>query len=269
MSVIKLGLDPGHGGSDLGTIGQKAKEKDVVLKIALKVRDILSQYENVEIYMTRTTDVDVSLEERAKFANSVGATGFISIHANAASSPKARGTEVWVWKKGYEAEKMALSILRALAQIPYPSLLPRYCIATEGNQFETYLLQDDVLQATIPLAYYELDNRGVKEANFYVLKYTTMPAVLVETAFITNPEEEDMLINRYEEFAQAIADGIVKYYGLTPKPKEKTWEEIQQEALVWAKTVGLLNSPHDINESMTVGLWAVLEKRKREDLKWY
>lgn len=220
--------------------------------------------------MTRTDDRDVSLESRVQLANNLPADLFISIHANAATNPSARGTEVYCYRRGGVGEQVASRIVYELSLIPYYTSqltlnpnLPVSMFVVEGED-------NPVLMKLVNMEgeLYELDNRGLKEANFYVLRNTTMPAVLVETAFLTNPEEEKMLIERYSEFAGAIATGILKHYGISPKPKEKTWEDIQREAIQWAVQVGLLKQEHDINAPMTMGLWAVLEKRKREDLKW-
>lgn len=271
MSKIKVCIDPGHGGLDSGAVGQQTVEKDITLKISLEVKKILEQYEAFQIFMTREDDRYVSLASRVGIANNIPADIFISIHANGSTNPFARGTEVYCFRKGGIGEQIASKIVYELSLIPYYSL--QQCdIKSSINMFIVEEKEDKPLLIKLvnkEEVIYELENRGLKEANFYVLKNTIMPAVLVETAFITNPEEEKILIERYNEFANAIATGILKYYGIAPKPKTKTWEDIQREAIQWAIEVGLLKQEHDINTPMTIGLWAVLEQRKRHDLKWY
>ncbi|NME94612.1 N-acetylmuramoyl-L-alanine amidase [Clostridium cochlearium] len=180
---IKVCLDAGHGGYDPGAIGPTGvKEKDVTLSITLKVGRILKQ-NGVDVVYTRTTD-NVSwpsnesedLKKRCDIANAFNAQYFVSIHANSASISEAKGTEVYYSPGSVNGEKLAKYI------------------------------QDEVVKAT------ELYNRGIKTANFYVLRNTNAPAALVETGFISNPKEEQLLKSDafQEKMAQAIAKGILR-----------------------------------------------------------
>lgn len=173
----KIVIDPGHGGKDPGAIGPSGlQEKDVVLKVALKVRDLLESY-GYTVIMTRTTDVYLSLQERCDIANNNDADLFISIHNNSFSDPSANGTETF-------------------------SYLPN----DEGGQVAK-LMQSKLIEAL------GLRNRGHKTADFYVLRNTKMPAVLTELAFISNPKEEALL--KTDEFqtksAKAIVDSIIGF----------------------------------------------------------
>lgn len=170
-------VDPGHGGSDPGAIGPNGlQEKDVVLKVGLKVRDLLESY-GYTVVMTRKTDIYVSLQERCDIANNSEADFFISIHNNSFGNSSAHGTETFSYYSNDLGAQLARSIQNNLV-----SALGRY-------------------------------NRGHKTADFYVLRNTKMPSALAELAFISNPTEEALL--KTDEFqtkaAKAIVQGIVGF----------------------------------------------------------
>lgn len=177
---MRIVIDPGHGGSDPGAVGPNGlKEAHVNLAVALKVAEKLRKA-GVEVKLTRTSNVFVDLQPRCDIANSWMADYFVSIHCNAASTPQAHGTETYCYKFGGKGEVLAKAIQAQL-------------IAVTGRA-----------------------NRGVKEANFYVLRKTNMPAVLTELAFISNREEERLLASTtyQEKCAMAIAKGIGKVIGV-------------------------------------------------------
>lgn len=172
---MKIVIDPGHGGSDPGAIGPAGtQEKNHALAVALYLRTLL-QKTGHQVILTRETDRDVAypdassreeLQARVDIANQAGAGLFISLHANAAENSEAGGTETWYYLDGYP---LAEAVQRKLAELG-------------------------------------LTDRGVKRANFYVLKYTEMPAILVELAFISNSAEEQLLAA--EEFRKKAAQEI-------------------------------------------------------------
>lgn len=180
-------LDAGHGGSDSGAVGPSGvKEKDVTLKVTLKLRDLLKE-RGVRVVMTRESDTDVAganasayqeLSGRADVANRNMANLFVSVHCNSFTSPSAHGTETYCFPGSREGRRLATGIQAKL-------------VSLVGNG----------------------ENRGVKEENFAVLRYTDMPAVLVELFFISNPEQEEALNNaaKQAQFAEAIAEGIADY----------------------------------------------------------
>lgn len=183
--MIDFTISPGHGGSDPGATGPTGlKEKDVNLKIALKVGNLLKN-QGLNINYTRTTDMRYSenlsadLSARARFANDSKARYFLSIHNNSASNPTATGTETYALAPGGEGEKLARAIQESL------------------------------------VAAIKLPNRGVKFANFAVLRETAMPAALVEVCFINNPKEEALLRDEVflDKVAIAIAQGVMKFLG--------------------------------------------------------
>ncbi len=175
-----VAIDPGHGGFDPGAVGPNGlKEAHVNLAVALKVAEKLRKA-GVEVKLTRTSDVFIDLQPRCDIANSFGADYFVSIHCNSAGTPEAKGTETYCYKFGGKGEILAKAIQAEL-------------IAATGRA-----------------------NRGVKTANFYVLRQTNMPAALTELAFISNPEEERLLgsPDYQEKCATAIARGIGKVIGV-------------------------------------------------------
>lgn len=191
-------IDPGHGGPDSGAVGPSGlKEKDVVLPVALALAKILRSA-GAEVKLTRETDdvpgtPETDLAERVRISNDWPAAVFISIHANAFTSPQAKGMEVWTSRGQTAADPIAESIANAL-QAAFPDLVFRSDLS-DGDQD--------------------------KEANFYVLRWTDAPAVLVELAFITNPDEEALLIRPdfQAKAARAIAEGLAATLGLTlPEP---------------------------------------------------
>jgi len=167
-------IDPGHGGSDPGAVGVGGlREKDVVFPISQQVAQILEQ-NGVQAVMTRLDDRTVELEPRVAMANRMGATLFVSIHANAAYRAGATGIETFYYQSGY-----------SLAQYIQNSILTNF----------------------------SMTNRGVKQARFYVLRNTSMPAALVEVGFLTNSYDASVLADpgQRSRMAQAIAQGILQY----------------------------------------------------------
>ncbi|WP_346879567.1 N-acetylmuramoyl-L-alanine amidase [Clostridium sp. UBA3061] len=172
----KVFIDPGHGGSDPGAIGNGLNEKDVVLSISKKVGNILTK-NGISVAYSRTSDTYVSLEGRAQQANSLGSSLFVSIHANSFAGA-ANGTECYTYPSADAKNKeLSRNVSRAIA-----------------NKFG-------------------IPNRGHKEEDFAVLRLTNMPAILVETAFISNASDANLLRNRQDDFATAIANEIIKYFG--------------------------------------------------------
>lgn len=178
-------IDPGHGGSDPGAIGPDGvKEKDVNLAIAGKVAEILRQ-QGVNILLTRPGDGDAGLVERAQLANSNNAEVFVSIHSNSSTNSGMGGTATYTY-----------------APAGTPLGLQR-----ESRLRLARLLQEELVQAL------GLRDAGVFEENFSVLRNTSMPAALVEVAFLSNPVEEQLLASPgfQDRAARAIARAITRY----------------------------------------------------------
>lgn len=232
-------LDPGHGGKDPGAIGSITNEKSINLGVALKVRDILKNKDpNIVIKMTRSGDNFIGLDERANFANKNHADLFISIHTNSAGKrgSSARGTEVFTLglartKENLEVAKKENSVIL---------IEEDYSVKYEGfdpHSTESYIIfefmQNKYLESSINLADMVQksivstcgrNNRGVKQAGFLVLRKTSMPSILIELGFITNPQEERYMHSSRgkSNYANAIASGIIKYKNTLDKRQAKT-----------------------------------------------
>ena len=173
---VVVAIDPGHGGSDPGAIGPDGvREKDIVLAIAGDLYALLSQ-QHIDTVMVRQSDVFVALDDRAVVAQRAGATLFISIHANASVDPNARGTQTFYYTP--QSVPLAQAVLTGVSRAA--GLAPR----------------------------------GVTQARFEVLvDDAKIPAILVETAFVTNPREEQQLRDPGQQqlIAQGIFQGIQQY----------------------------------------------------------
>lgn len=176
--MAKVFLDPGHGGKDPGAVGNGLQEKDVNLSVALKVGDILNNH-NVEIEYSRTTDAFVDLTPRTNMANKFKADRFVSIHCNSFSNPIAKGIETFHYTTSAKGKSLASAIQKELV----------------GLNLGT-------------------PNRGVKTAGFTVITKTNMPAALIELAFISNAQDANILRNKQDELALAVAKGILKDLGI-------------------------------------------------------
>ena len=180
-------IDPGHGGSDSGAVGPNGyTEKEGAFAISQKVASILNQ-SGAKVVMTRDSDVDVygpnasarnELQARVDVGNNANSDVFVSIHCNAFVNPAANGTQTFYYGSSYQGQRLAQSI------------------------------QEKMIEAN------GLRDRGISTCNFYVVKHSYMPAVLIETAFITNYDEEALLSDDEWQttMAKAIAEGINEYF---------------------------------------------------------
>ncbi len=219
MTVV---IDPGHGGRDAGAIGPRGlMEKDVALDIGLRLRKLLQGQRPLRVVMTRTEDVFIPLEERAALANRNKADFFISIHVNAAQRGKAVGFETYYYAKEPSDSQARASAIQENLALNFEGVTPRdpegYLKVTLGD-----LLNDALRRGSRELAELllnELDtilaveNRGVKSGPFYVLAGAAMPSVLIEVAFISNPQEEQRLQGEAyrQRLAEALAVGVTRF----------------------------------------------------------
>lgn len=199
LVMHKVCIDAAHGEKDTGAIGTRGtQEKVLALDIAKRVEKRLSKYP-IEVIMTRKNDTFIGLSERANQANDEQCDAFVSVHLNSASNSSANGIETFHYATNGEGGKLASSI------------------------------QNRLIQVTGAI------DRGVKTANFTVIKNTTMASVLVEGGFISNVDEEAKLLNENyrDKIASAITDGILEYLGIgitqssdvenpKPEPDDKT-----------------------------------------------
>ncbi|MEN8078271.1 N-acetylmuramoyl-L-alanine amidase [Clostridioides difficile] len=185
--MAKWLLDPGHGGGDSGAAYKGRKECDDVLKLALRVGELL-KYNNENIYYTRTKDNTVSLSERSNMENSSSYDYFVSIHRNAYHPEVAKGVETHIYVKGGKAEQLA-------------------------NKVNPELVKSGFL------------NRGVKVSNFHVLRETKSPAILIEVGFIDNSSDNFIFDANFENIAQAIVRGCLSQVGKTINIPDNNIEE--------------------------------------------
>ncbi len=196
-------IDAGHGGKDPGCHGASANEKTVCLNIALKLGEsIKKKYPGIKVIYTRDTDVFVELNERANIANKSKADLFICIHANAASAT-AYGAETYVLglhrtesqQKVAERENSTIYLEEDKGEKYKDFDLSPDAIIARQIQLKVFLDQSISFADKLQKEFTKLGryNRGVKQAGFLVLYKTTMPSVLIETGFLTNPSEEKFL----------------------------------------------------------------------------
>jgi len=212
-------IDPGHGGKDPGAIGPTGlKEKDVALGIALYLEKLLKGA-GIPTYLTRSKDEFVYLEDRTNFANQKNGFVFVSLHANSVLNhrPSAEGIETFVLSSKYigaSAKDVADRENRASRAHPEVDTDLALIIADleESANIKYSLDFADIVQKKL-VNYLKLEDRGVKQAPFVVLKGANMVAAIVEVAFISNPKEEKLLKNN--EFKQKSAQALfeaIKYY---------------------------------------------------------
>jgi len=219
--VNRVVIDPGHGGFDSGAIGLHGlKEKDVTLDLARRLHGKLNRHKHIKSFLTRTGDYYVPLNARTVAANQFRADLFISLHINAYKSRETRGAETYFCSErasSAEAEKVA-ALENAVIRYDEPYVKEPGFIDIEEflfrfeqklNWSESGLFAEGFQQRIEQLL--PFDSRGVHSANFYVLRRAKMPAILLETGFISNPDNEAMLRQPIfrDKIANAIVQGIV------------------------------------------------------------
>jgi len=216
-------IDPGHGGRDPGTVDQSGKllEKDIVLDVSKQLKANLEKVDGVEVHLTRDRDKFLKLRDRAKYTREYKSDVFISIHVNGWPTKAAKGAEVFFLspKGATSAASRELEALEnAAGGIPEDDPLSEI-----GElPFAVDLIQTDTILRSSLLAETLLDEldrsglaatRGIKQANFVVLRSTQIPSALIELGFITNPEDAKRLrTSRYrKELAETLARGLLQY----------------------------------------------------------
>ena len=220
LKFRRVVVDPGHGGHDNGTIGADGtREKDVALGIARKLRTVLTE-QGLEVVLTRETDRFVRLEERARLANVARGDLFISIHCNSLPQRYIRGIETYTLNLASDRFAIRLAARENTTSEKGMSDLQFLLadLATRANTEESVRLATQVqsgLVSSLRSKDARLRDLGTKEALFYVLLGTKMPAILVETGFLSNAEEEKRLDSPayQEDVARAIASGVQGFLG--------------------------------------------------------
>lgn len=219
LAVRRIVIDPGHGGKDTGAIGPgDVYEKDITLAIAKKLKTILEAETGCQVILTRNRDRFISLQKRTAIANADKADLFVSIHANANRAHTACGTETFFlnFAKDKEAARVAAFENAASGQkiSNLENILKKLMLHSKIDESRRLArdVQYNIIHGLKP-HYHCVKSLGVKQAPFEVLVGAQMPAILIETAFITNPREERLLQNHtfQERIAEGIASGIESY----------------------------------------------------------
>ena len=226
--LLTIAIDPGHGGEDPGAIGKSgSREKDIVLAIARKLKEKIEQEPDMRSYLTRDGDYFVPLHTRVNKARRVQADLFVSVHADAFVQPHAKGASVfalsqqgatstaarWLANKENNADLIGGLNIKSQDKQVAQLLLD---MSTTAQIKDSLKLGDAVLKQIGSFA--KLHKKNVEQASFAVLKAPDVPSILIETAFISNPEEEARLndIEYQEQIASAILNGIRSYFAKNP-----------------------------------------------------
>jgi N-acetylmuramoyl-L-alanine amidase len=219
-------IDPGHGGRDPGAHGLRGtEEKDITLKVGLKLRELLKRDPGVRVLMTRERDVFVELEDRARFANGKEADLFVSIHVNSHPQRSVRGIEIYHFGEAKDQRALELAARENGTPLGSTGVGWEYLVAD--------LLTTKKIEASLELAWttkeamiahlngqYALVDHGVKTAPFYVLRFTSMPSILAEIAYISNAAEEDLLRTSVftTRVAESLHEGVMAYLAASKQP---------------------------------------------------
>lgn len=220
-------IDPGHGGRDPGAVGKKGREKDINLKVSLKLGKLIQEnYPAVNVRYTRNTDVFIPLDRRAEIANQAKADLFISVHTNSVGKQRTvRGTETYTLGLHRTADNLEVAKKENAVILIEDNYEQRYA-GFNPNSAESYIifefLQDKNMEKSVAFATQiqkqfkhtaQRTDKGVHQAGFLVLRATSMPSVLVELGYISNPEEEQFLLSERgtTALAQSIYNAFITY----------------------------------------------------------
>lgn len=246
-SLRKIVIDPGHGGRDPGNLGTgryAVKEKDVALSVSLQLGEYIKKaFPEVEVVYTRDDDSFPALHERTKIANKADADLFISIHCNANDNRSAYGSETYVMGLHKTEANLKIAqkenssiLLEEDYEQQYAGLdptTPEGIIALSLRQ-NTFLEHSLFFSSLVQKQFRERvgrRDRGVKQAGFYVISFTTMPSVLVELGFLTNREEEDFLVSEIGQdyMASAIYRAFKQYKAQIEEVDESSFRTIGEK----------------------------------------
>ncbi|HWU44376.1 MAG TPA: N-acetylmuramoyl-L-alanine amidase [Bdellovibrio sp.] len=243
-AAFHIVLDPGHGGTDTGAVHGHIKEADLVLRVANKLKILLEKKNDFQISMTRSADRAVSLPDRVKFAETSKADLFVSLHANAASDKRARGVEFF-FQNNLPPDEESLYLANQENQAMQNSGKDESTAAAAASASNDLSKKSDVaaiiedlhrqsrmfssLRLTRTLTHtWASDGKAsqatIKQAPFYVISKTSMPAVLIEIGFLTNPREAKRLLSsEYQnDLAQKIYSALVAYKEKMDNAETKT-----------------------------------------------
>ena len=219
LKLGKVVIDPGHGGHDTGTIGPNGlMEKDLVLDVALRLGALITQQLAAQVVYTRADDTFIPLEDRTKLANDEKADLFISIHANSSPEPSATGVETYFFnltsdKSGFDlATRENATSASSISDLN--DLLHRAVLQTKLEESREFAqkIQSSLWESSTKMNSHSRD-RGVRQAPFVVLIGATMPSILAEIGFVSNPHDEKLLRrnDQRERIAEALFKGVSQY----------------------------------------------------------
>ncbi|MDG0815918.1 N-acetylmuramoyl-L-alanine amidase family protein [Bdellovibrio svalbardensis] len=237
-SAFHIVIDPGHGGTDTGAVHSNIKEADLVLKVANKLKALLEKNEKFKVTMTRAADRNISLPDRVKLAEGSKADLFVSLHANAASDQRAKGVEFF-FQNNLPPDEESLFLASQENQAVLNSMHATDDTSNDlSKKGDVAAIVEDLrrqnritssLRLTQTLTQtWENDVRSsqatIKQAPFYVISKTSMPSVLIEVGFLTNPREAKRLTSAdyQSDLAQKIYTALVSYKEKVDKAEAKT-----------------------------------------------
>lgn len=236
FGAFQIVLDPGHGGTDHGAVHSNIKEAELVLKVASKLKVLLEKNPDIQVLMTRVQDRNIGLPERVKFAESHKADLFVSIHANAASDERAKGVEFFFQnnlppdeESLFLASQENQAVIGTNKEVHDDELSKKGDVAAIIEDLHRQNRMMSSLRLTQTLTHtWENDAQAsqatIKQAPFYVISKTSMPAVLIEVGFLTNPREAKRLLSaEYQnDLAQKIYNALVSYKEKVDNSEAKT-----------------------------------------------
>jgi len=219
---VRIALDAGHGGWDLGTVGRNGlQEKDLVLDVTRRLGKLLQARLGSDVIFTRTADLYLPLDERADFANQAQADLFVSVHANYSSAVSARGVET------YYTNTFTAPGARDVENPENTTSPPPMPVSLSSGELHDKIEESRRLAGSIQRSLYSalaatnpgIRDRGVKDSQFVVLTGTTMPSILTEISFVSSPADEHNLQNEAyrQQIAEALYKGIARYAAAMPR----------------------------------------------------
>ncbi len=219
FEIQTIVIDPGHGGKDPGATSRKGlKEKDIVLDISRRLKELVEKRLKKKVILTRNSDVFISLKKRTQIANENHADLFISVHVNSAASRRLKGIEVYLLGRASSKRALATARRENAASHKAASNLQKMILNdlerefTQNASLELAHFTNNAIKKTL-ISKYPTPALGVKKAPFYVLSHTEMPAILAELSFISNHSEEKRLRskNYRQQAAEALFKGLAAY----------------------------------------------------------
>lgn len=211
LGIVRVAIDPGHGGHDPGARIKGLSEADLVLDVALRLETLLRK-QDIEVVVTRRSNVFVPLEERVALANTAGADLLLSIHANASANASVRGLETYFLDFASDSEAEAIAARENAGSAKAMHHLPEIVKAiAAGNKVDESrdlaVTMHQAMYARLRKSNRNIRSLGVKKAPFMVLLGATMPSALIEMAFLTNQQEGALL--RTDSYRQRLAEGLL------------------------------------------------------------